>query len=303
MRSQILKILIADEFDTSSFYKLPKRKFKVIYKPGISNDEIISSHSDTEILVVRSTRNVDRNLIEKLSLKCIATVSRGMDHIDVNFAKKKKVKVIHCIKANAISTAEHTIGLIIAVMRDFKKAFNVTPQNFRDTSNRRNELHGKTLGIVGYGNVGKLVYKYAKVFGMKILVNDIDKYVREKNSGINFVSLKKSLRISDIISIHIPLTEKNYKYFDKEKLSLLQNDSVLINTSRGEVIDEKVLIDLLNNGKIRAAALDVLHNEINPSPDLFKMKNVIITNHIAGKTQESKIAMVDEIIRQIKSSF
>lgn len=303
MRNPPLKILIADEFELSLLSKLPTKKFSVVYKPGISNDEIISSHQDSGILIVRSTRKVNKHLIDNLSLQCIATVSRGFDHINTDYAKKKNIKIIHCIKSNAVSTAEHTIGLIIALMRDFKKAFSIKPKNFRDVSNRRNELNGKTLGIVGFGNVGKLVYKYAKVFGMNIIVNDIDKTVRERNLHVNFTSLKKLLRTSDIISIHIPLNKSNHHFFNEEKLSQINKDSLLINTSRGEVIDEKVLIEKLINGKLRAAALDVLENENNPSRELFKIKNLTITNHIAGKTQESKSAMALEIVQILNSAF
>ncbi|KAA0210293.1 hypothetical protein FBQ84_04910 [Ignavibacteria bacterium CHB1] len=292
-------VLIADEFSESHLNKFHNKKFCLTYKPGISNDEILSGFGNTDVLIIKSTRKINPDFVRKLSPDCIATVSRGVDHIDLRGLTRNKPKVIHCESGNAISTAEHTIGLIMAVMKNYKLSFELAKSEFVNSAFSRNEISGKVIGIIGFGKVGQLVYRYSEVFGMNRMVNELSAKVRKENPGVYFVSLNKLLLTADIVTIHIPLNNRNRRFFDRQQFALMRPDSILINTSRGEVINEKLLIKSLTNGNIKAAGIDVVCNEPFPEQSLFNVKNLTITNHIAGKTTESKLRMEKEIVNQV----
>ncbi len=233
-------------------------------------------------------------------MKIIATCSRGVDNIDTKYAAIKNIKIINSGGANSISAAEHTIGLILDVFKRISLSDKIVRKgNFKNTDFQRRELYGKKIGIIGIGKVGSHVAKISNAFGMKIIANDIDRNVKKIYNNLDFQSLSFLLKHADIISVHIPYTKENRKFISKEKLELLNENSVFINTSRGGVIDEKHLLKLLKAGKIKFAALDVFEHEPNINHEFFKLKNVILTNHIAGKTVESSVKIAKDIFLQI----
>jgi len=300
----MIKILIADEIDIGGLKKLSANKFSTKIKFGISNSEIVKNYNDFDVLVIRSVRKIDKDLIDKTNFKLIATCSKGTDHIDLDFARKKKIKVINADEGNHISAAEHTLGLILSIYKKINFSDRLVRENkFKFYDFERNELYGKNIGIVGFGNVGSYVGNLCKAFGMNVYANDIDENVRIKNRNFNFRSLNFVLKNADIVSIHIPLNKKNYRFISKEKLILLGSNSVLINTSRGDIIDEKYLFKILKNKKIKFAGLDVFSNEPNVYKGFATLENVVLTNHIAGKTIESRRKISDSIFEQIDKQF
>lgn len=297
-----LKILIADEIDKAGLKQLPENKFNAEIKFGISNSEIISKYSSFDILVIRSIRKIDKEFIRDTNFKVIATCSKGTDHIDTEYAKKKKILILNAEDSNNISAAEHTLGLIIAAEKKILFSDNLVRKgkfNFYDFE--RSELKGKKIGIIGFGKVGSYVGKLSEAFGMKIYANDTDKNVRYIHKKTEFKSLNFILRSCDIVTVHIPLSKKNYKFISKEKLNLLNENSLFVNTSRGDVVDELHLINLLRNKKIKFAALDVFNNEPFVNKDLTGLDNVILTNHIAGKTMQSRRKISENIFGHIKN--
>jgi len=303
MRKKI-KILITDKIDLSNIKILPKSQFTVDVNFGISNYAILKSKVTYDGIIIRSTRIIDEAFLNKCKLKLIATCSKGVDHIDVSFAKKKKIEVINCLEGNNISTAEHTMGLLLTIYKKICYSDSlVRNRRFNDFNFNRRELFGKKIGNIGIGKVGSHVVKLSQVFGMEVFANDIDKEVRKKIAHLQFKSLNYILRHSDIITLHIPLDKKNYNFISKEKLNLINPESVLINTSRGRILDEKHLIKLLRQKKIAFAGLDVFHNEPDINKDFFKLDNVILTNHIAGKTQESIEKIAKDVFEQVKYFF
>ncbi|MCB0726419.1 MAG: hypothetical protein KDD00_03095 [Ignavibacteriae bacterium] len=297
-----LKILIADEIDTAGLKQLPKNKFNAELRFGISNSEIISKYSSYDILVIRSIRKIDRKFIEDTNFKVIATCSKGTDHIDTEFAGKKKIIILNADDSNNISAAEHTLGLLIASEKKILLSDNLVRKGkFKFYDFERNELKDKKIGIIGFGKVGSYVGKLSEAFGMKVYANDTDKNVRAKYKKTEFKSLNFLLRNCDIVTVHIPLSKKNYKFISKEKLNLLKEDTLFVNTSRGDVVDERHLIDLLRKKKINFAALDVFNNEPFINKELTGLDNVILTNHIAGKTIQSRRKISENIFFQIKN--
>lgn len=294
------KVLVADDVDPSGLEKLSRKKFTIENKPGISDNEIFSEYSDFDILVIRSVRKIDNFFLDKVNFKLIATCSKGTDHIDLKYASQKKVKVINAEEGNTISAAEHTLALILNIYKGVLISDSLVRKNkFSETGYCRNELVGKTIGIIGFGKVGSHVGKLCKAFGMKVVVNDIDNDLKIKHKKFNFKDLKTVLKYSDIVSIHIPMSLKNHNFISESKLSLLKNDCVLINTSRGGVIDEDHLLWMLRNKKIRFAGLDVFRNEPSINKAFAGLDNVLLTNHIAGKTIESKQRISEFIFSKI----
>ena len=299
-----IKILIADKIDLSNIKMLPKSQFTVVVNFGISNSAILKSKVSYDGIIIRSTRIIDEAFLSKCNLRIIATCSKGVDHIDVNYARKKKIAVIICQEGNNISTAEHTMGLILTIFKKICYSDNLVRNGrFGFIDFNRRELDGKKIGVIGIGKVGSHVVKLSEAFGMEIFANDIDYEVRKKYTHLQFKSLNYILKHSDIITLHIPLDKRNYNFISKEKLDLINLDSILINTSRGKIIDEKHLIKLLRQKKIAFAGLDVFHNEPDINIDFFKLDNVILTNHIAGKTQESSIKIAKDVLEQVRNFF
>lgn len=300
----MIKILIADEIDVNGLKKLTANKFTIKCEFGITNAEIIKNYYNFDVLVIRSVRRIDKKFIEKTHFKFIATCSKGTDHIDLAFADRKKIKVINAEEGNHISAAEHTLALMLSIYKQINFSDKLVRKNkFNFYDYERMELFKKNVGVVGFGKVGSYVGKLCKAFGMKVYANDTDSSVRIKNKNFNFTSINFILKNSDVITFHIPLNKKNYKFISSAKLNLLGSNSVLINTSRGDIIDEKYLFMILQNKKIKFAGLDVFSNEPNVYKGFATLNNVILTNHIAGKTTESKRNISDSIFEQINNSF
>jgi D-3-phosphoglycerate dehydrogenase len=297
-----LKILIADEIDTSGLRLLPKNKFSVSCEFGITNEEILKSFSRFDVLVIRSIRKIDRKFLANSYFKIIATCSKGTDHIDTEYAGKKGIRILNADDSNNISAAEHTLGLIISVQKNILLSDSLVRNNkFGFYDYQRNELFGKNIGIIGFGKVGSYVGKLSKAFGMNVLANDIDKNVISGNKDFVFKSCRYILKNCDIITIHIPMSKKNFRFISEDKMKLIGKESILINTSRGDVIDEKYLLKILKQKKIRFAGLDVFSHEPDINKEFAELDNVLLTNHIAGKTIESKRKISDNIFNQIKN--
>jgi len=297
-----IRILVADKVDEKYFKIFNRNLFIVEFKIGISNSEILHLPVKYHILIIRSTRKIDKQFLETCNLKIIATCSRGTDHIDVETAKKNKIKILYSENGNFVSTAEHTIALILAIYKKICFADKlIRSGSFAKTDFETYELKGKKIGIIGIGKVGSYVAKLASAFGMTVYANDIDREVRLQNPNLKFKSLKYIITNSDIVTVHIPLNKFNENFFSKKKLELLKKNSVLINTSRGKIIEEKYLLKMLKEKKIFFAGLDVFENEPGINKRFFSFDNVVLTNHIAGKTVESKQYIIEEILLQIKN--
>jgi len=163
----------------------------------------------------------------------------------------------------------------------------------------REELRGKKIGIIGFGKVGSLVGKYLKVFQAKIIANDINPLVKQRHKNFTFKPLNYLLENSDIITVHIPLDEKNYHFINEDKFKRMKDGVIFINTSRGGVVDEKYLIHFLKKKKVLSAGIDVFENEPLVNSEFITLENVILTNHIAGKTPEGEKRILFEILKKI----
>lgn len=236
-------------------------------------------------IVTRGKGDVSEALISKCpDLQVIARCGVGLDNIDVQFATKQGVKVVNAPGSNADTVAEHALSLMLSLQRQLYTSFSEVKKGNWDFRKqyKGDEIRGKTLGILGFGNIGSKVAKLASAFGMNITYWD----VKEKpNSGYTFLSFDEILAQSDIITLHLPLLESTRNLINATAFEKMQPHAYLINTSRGEVIDQSALINALKQQQIAGFGADVLATEPPKTDDpLLQMDNVLITPHSASLT-------------------
>ena len=323
MKEKILH-LEKSRYSNDSLKKL-KMKFDVTFLETNSQNELIDFLNADNYFGIFTKLGLEFNQ-EALDcqpyLKYLITPTTGLNHIDLNYANGKGVSVISLKGEDELlksikSTAEHTWAILLMLIRNLDGAFRDVKNGFwRREPFLASELDGKTIGIIGYGRLGKIIAKYADAFGMKVIAYDINSkvFLNEfiSNSKINYL-----LSECDILTLHIPSNKENYNFIDSEKLNKLKKNVVIINTSRGEVIDEVAFLKFLLDNKMASAATDVLHGdstwaEFSPKDnELIKYanrnKNLIITPHMGGygKTSINRTRdfIVDKLINKFKLSY
>lgn len=293
-----MKLLISDAIDKSALNWLHSQKIEFEYSPEIDEEKLLKEIFKYEGLVVRSRTKVTKGVIEKgTKLKAIGRVGTGVDNIDLKSAYEKQIKVVNAKGANSQAVAEHTIGLMLALLRKYRRGFSSMEKGLWDKKNLKGEeLRAKTIGVLGSGDVGGKVIELLKAFGAKVLVF---------NRGSTSKYLEEIFRSADIVTIHLSLNEETEGLVNKKLLSLLKPSAYLINTSRGKIIDEPSLVKILKAGKIAGAALDVFDEEpLSKASELRKLDKVILTPHIGAATKEAfkqaSLLLVEDIVRAIK---
>jgi D-3-phosphoglycerate dehydrogenase len=289
-----VKILICDPIDVEGVERLKRVGFEVDFRPSIEQAELEKVISDYDVLVVRSRTRVNKQLIEKGSrLKIIGRAGAGIDNIDLEAADKHGIAVLNTPEASADSVAELTIGLMLALSRDISSADrSMKAGKWSKKELEGSLLNGKTLGLIGLGNIGTKVAKIAKAFGMKILVTKRTPPSRELLELLEgeFVTADELLKRSDIVSIHVPFTDQTAGMIGEKELSLMKKGTILINTSRGGIIDEDALLNALRSGRLRGVGLDVYRVEPPKNLELIQLPNVVCTPHIGAQTEEAQKA-------------
>jgi len=260
---------------------------------------------DCDALIPLLTEQIDSHLIDQMpNCKVIANYAVGYNNIDVEYAKSKKIFVTNTPNVLTESTADLTIALVLACARRLCEAeMIVRLQKYKGWKPKMLlgvELKGKIFGILGAGRIGSAIAARAHSFGTKIIYYDSHKnYVLEKNYNAKKVTLNTLLGKSDFISVHLPLNENTHHFLNKERLSLVKPTAILINTARGEIIDESYLIKMLKKNKIRSAGFDVYENEPAISKELLKLSNVVLLPHIGSATEEARNGMAILAVRNV----
>jgi D-3-phosphoglycerate dehydrogenase len=293
-----MKVLVSEEI-TEDARKLLDR-FELVEKDFKSPD-FEEEIKDADALVVRTYTSVCSALINKAkNLKYVIRCGVGLENVDLEYCGKNGIKVINAPGSNAESVAEHVVMVILAANRNLIGAHNHTLSgNWRNNLLGR-ELLGKTVGLLGFGNIGKKVAERLQGFGVKIISYEIyQDHETAKRLGVEFVDLDDLIRNSDVISVHVPLMKETHHLIDEKRISEMKDGVIIINTARGAIIDEKALLSSLKSGKVSFAALDVFENEPDIGDDLKKLDNVILTPHIAGVTDESFNRMCVQPIQKL----
>jgi len=290
--------LITEKVPEFFIQKLNSLGYKVDYKPDITSDDLGKIIENYCGILIRSRIVLNDILINKArELRYILRPGSGLDIIDIESAKKNNIQIINSPEGNRDAVAEHALGLLLSLMNHIPKAFNeLTTLKWTRKENIGNELGGKTIGIIGYGNTGSAFVQRLLSFNVKLLV--YDKYKSGfGNKVVDEVNQDEIFNRADIVSFHIPLTDETNYLINDEYLKKFANPVYLINTSRGKILNTKALVKAINSGRILGAALDVFENEnfnnlsneeTNDLQALISSNKVILTPHIAGLTHESE---------------
>lgn len=275
----------------------------------MSADEIVEAMQDADILVPTVTDRIDAELIARMpaSVKMFANFGAGVNHIDLAAAKAKGILVTNTPGVFTDDTADLTMALILNVPRRLGEGHRLMRsgewKGWTPTGMLGHRIGGKTLGIIGYGRIGEAVALRARAFGLNILYNKRHRLPAsvEDEMGVTFEpDLDRLVAKSDIISLHCPLTAETQKLMSRERIGMMKRDAYLINSSRGELVDEDALIEALTRGRIAGAGLDVYNHEPAIDPRFLAIPNVILLPHLGSATYEGREASGEKVIANIR---
>lgn len=299
------KILVAFNTVNEGFDRLTARH-EVVFPPkgrDFTQEEIAERIVDCDVLCSVFDIPIGRDLIDKgRSLKLIANYAVGYNNIDVTYAASKGIVVTNTPRAVIEPTADLALALLLSCTRRIAEWDRLFRRDGEMVGRGRLcrlgvNLYGKTLGIIGFGNIGAAVARRCKAFGMNVLYNKRTRLseAEEKAQGITFADKDDLIRWADVLSLHTPLTPETKHLIGTAELSMMKPTAILINTARGAVVDERALVEALREKRIAAAGLDVFENNDIPSPELFAMDNVSLTPHVGTQTYDSRVEMVHEL--------
>jgi len=307
-----MKILFIDTVDSLLKKQLEEIGHDCDTAYNKSKLEIESIINFYDGIIIRSKFNINTKFIDKaINLKFIARAGSGLENINVDYARNKKIKCYNAGEGNKQAVAEHALGMLLSLFNNLNKAdTQIRKGQWKRESNRGIELSNKTIAIIGYGNNGSAFAEILKGIGTTILT--YDKYL---NNYTYQSTMQEIYKKADIISLHIPLTQETNYLVNNNFINNFQKDIYLINTSRGKCVNTKHLVCALKNGKIKGACLDVLEHEKTSFENLnnekitddmkylINSKNVILSPHIAGWTVESNVKIAEILFKKIVADF
>jgi D-3-phosphoglycerate dehydrogenase len=305
------KCLVVDPMHESLHSMLQSAGWEVDYHPTITRNEIRERHAGYQGMIIRSKTIVDRDLLgDNPTLRFVGRAGAGLDNLDLDYLAEKNIHVLHAAEGNRDAVGEFSVGILLSLLRNIPRAHQeVINQIWLRESNRGTEIMSKTVGIIGFGNMGQAFATRLTGFGCKILV--YDKYKHGfTNEFWQEADMTEIYRETDILSLHVPLTSETRGMVNTTYLSQFRKPIILMNTARGEIVPLSDLAESFSMGFVRGAALDVLENEklgeLNAVQregfrNLIAGGNVIFTPHIAGWTFESHIKINVALVEKIKT--
>lgn len=309
------KVLITDNAHPLLQAGLEDAGFICESKPKITLQEVRDCVKDYVGLVINSKILIDKEMLDAATkLKFVARLGSGLEIVDLKYAAQKKVAIISSPEGNRNAVAEHAVGMLLALANNMVQADQEVKQKiWRREAMRGWEIWGKTVGIIGFGNTGKSLAQKLSGFGVQILAYDkYQPFFEDQFINVKAASLEQIQAKADIISFHLPLTEEVIHLVDADFLQKCKQGVVLLNTSRGKVINTVDLVEALHTGQVAGACLDVFENEKTASfstaeeelyEALYKSPNVLLSPHVAGWTLESKEKLARILLERILSNF
>ena len=303
-RTEKMKVLVTDPLGKGGMTELRKEEgLEITEKPGVSPEELKKIIAGFDAIIIRSGTRLTREIIEAAkNLRVIGRAGVGVDNVDLAAATQRGIIVMNTPEGNTISTAEHTFSMLMALARNIPQAAaSVKKGEWKRHDFLGTELNGKTLGVMGFGRIGREVGRRAASFGMKVLA--FDPFISTASVTeypVEFADLKSLLKAADFITVHTPLTPETKGILNSETFKLCKKGVRVINCARGGIIEEKALAEAIESGIVAGAALDVFEKE-PPSADhpLLKLKQVICTPHLGAATQEAQENVAIDVVRQV----
>ncbi len=300
------KVLISDAMDSIAKKILTSNKIDVDIKTDLNSDELKDKISEYDGLIIRSATKVTKEIIDSAkNLKIIGRAGAGVDNVDLDSAKEKKIIVMNTPGGNTNATAEHTLALLMSLSRKISKADASTHKGeWAKKRLKGNEIKGKTIGIIGFGNVGRRFAEICKVLGLKVLVvSKSFTAVKDQYPEYSSCNLNEVLQQADIISFHCKPNTDGSSIITSNELNLMKKTAFIINTARGNLVSEVDLCDAIKSNKIGGAAIDVFDTEPATNNTLFGLENVLLTPHIAASTSEAQIIVAEMVASQFVEYF
>ena len=297
-----MKILISDKMSNKVEDVLKSKSIDYDIKTGLEPNELKSIIDGYDGILIRSATKLTSDVLENCSnLKVIGRAGVGVDNVDLDVATKNKILVMNTPLGNLEATAELTVGLMFSLYRHIHNANASTHEGkWEKAKFMGTELKGKTLGIVGFGNIGQRVAEICKAIGMQILTNSNSASDEVLNSfGAKKVSTDELISSSDILSLHTKLNEQTKNMLNKESIATMKSSSVLINCARGGLINESDLKDALNSDVIAGAAIDVYETEPATENVMFGAKNLLLTPHLGASSKEAQSNVAIDVANQV----
>jgi D-3-phosphoglycerate dehydrogenase len=297
-----MKILISDKMSNKVEDVLKSKSLDYDIKTGLEPNELKSIIDDYDGILIRSATKLTADILENCSnLKVIGRAGVGVDNVDLDVATKNKILVMNTPLGNLEATAELTVGLMFSLYRHIHNANASTHEGkWEKAKFAGTELKGKTLGIVGFGNIGQRVAEICKVIGMQILTNSNSASDEDLNNfGAKKVSTDELISSSDVLSLHTKLNDQTKNMLNKESIATMKSSSVIINCARGGLINESDLKDALNNEVIAGAAIDVYETEPATENVMFGAKNLLLTPHLGASSKEAQSNVAIDVANQV----
>ena len=300
------KVLISDAMDVIAEKILLENNIDVDVKTDFTFDELIEKIPSYDGLIVRSATKVTKEIIENAKkLKLIGRAGAGVDNIDLPAAKEKNIIVMNTPGGNTNATAEHTLALLLSLSRKIPNADATTHRGeWAKKRLKGNEIKGKTIGIIGFGNVGKRFAEMCNALGLKVIIlSKSFEGIKNDYSKYESVNLTQLLEAADIISFHCKPLLDGSPIIATNEINQMKKSSIIINTARGNLVSEIDLSEAIKNKTIKGAAIDVFADEPAHDNILFGLNNVILTPHIAASTSESQIIVAEMVANQFVDYF
>jgi D-3-phosphoglycerate dehydrogenase len=284
-------VLVADALDAAAVERLRAGGIEAVERTGLKGAELVEALRECEGILVRGATKVTGDVLRAApSLRAVVRAGTGLDNVDLAVAKERGVAVSNTPAANAISVAELVFGLVLALERHLvAAASDLRRGHWEKTKYAGRELHGRTLGLFGFGRIGREVALRARAFGMDVIA--CDPALPQWPAGYEWVTpvtLDELVAGCDVLSLHVPLTPETRAAIGARELARMRPDAVLVNCARGGVVDETALHTALSSGALRGAALDVFENEPPGELPLLALPNVIATPHLGASTAEAQ---------------
>ncbi|ALJ00265.1 NAD(P)-dependent oxidoreductase [Rufibacter tibetensis] len=305
------RCLIIDLMHESLLPMLENLGVEVMYLPQIKKEEVPAFLPDYQMLVVRSKMRITADLLKSApKLEVLARAGAGVDNIDDGVLEARNITLINAPEGNRDAVGEHTLGMLLTLFRKINQGDRqIREGQWLREDNRGEEIRGKTVGLIGYGHMGKAFAKRLMGFDCEVLAYD-KQPVENPFAHVRLASLEELQQKAQVLSLHIPYNKENHHFINARVLSGFQHPLWVLNTARGEVLDHAALVDAMSTGKVRGAALDVLENEKLKTLTqeqqerltfLMDHPRVVLTPHIAGWTQESYVRINEVLVNKLKA--